>query len=85
MVDLDIMGVGKKNDVASDSVIGKITMLSAPYLVCEGMNEKGIFIGIEELETEAIHQDNGKTDMLLFLAVRAMMDKCAIVDEFTGS
>jgi len=36
---------------------------------------------IEELETEAIHQDNGKTDLLLFLAVRAMLDKCATVDE----
>lgn len=55
-------------------------MLSAPYLACEGMNEKGVFIGIEELETEAVHQDNGKTD-LLFLAVRAMLDKCATVDE----
>jgi len=81
MVDLDIMGVGKNNDVASDSLIGKITMLAAPYLACEGMNEKGIFIGIEELETEAIHQDNGKTDLLLFLAVRAMLDNCATVDE----
>ena len=81
MVDLDIMGVGKKNDVSSDSLFGKITMLSAPYLVCEGMNEKGVFIGIEELETEAIHQDNGKTDLLLFLAVRAMLDKCVTVDE----
>lgn len=81
MVDLDIVGIGKDNDISTNSLLGKIGMLAAPYLTCEGMNEKGLFIGIEELETEAIHQDNGKTDLLLTIAVKAMLDKCATVND----
>ena len=81
VADLGIFGVGQNYPVSPDSPIGKLLMTVTPYAIVDGMNEKGVGAGILGLATEEIHQDNGKPDLLIFCAVRAVLDKCASVDE----
>ena len=56
-------------------------MVITPYIVVDGMNEKGVGAGILELDIEETHQDNGKPDLLIFCAIRGILDNCASVDE----
>ena len=81
LADLDMLGVGGENDMTGESLMGRISMLASPYTITEGMNEAGLGVAILELETEEIHQDNGKYDMLLCVAVRMILDKTANVEE----
>lgn len=81
IADLGILGVGPTYPVSSDSIPGRLIMIMTPYYVVDGMNEKGVGAGILQLNIEETHQDNGKPDLLVFCAVRAILDKCASVDE----
>ena len=82
MVDLSIVNIGSgEGQMSPTSLTGKAAALAAPYFVVEGMNETGLGVSILELETEEIHQDTGKQDILINVAVRAVLDKCATVDE----
>ena len=81
VADLGIFGVGANYPVSADSPIGKLLMTVTPYVIVDGMNEKGVGAGILELTTRETHQDKGKPDLLIFCAVRAVLDKCASVDE----
>jgi hypothetical protein len=56
-------------------------MVMTPYFVVDGMNEKGVGAGILQLTIEEPHQDNGKPDLLVFCAIRGILDYCASVDE----
>lgn len=67
--------------VNADSAIGKLVMMITPYATLDGMNEAGLGIGILELSLDEIHQDNGKPDLLIFAALRCILDSCANVDE----
>lgn len=79
--DLGIMGVGKDHDIDPDTPLGRLVMMITPYAVVDGMNEKGVGAGILQLSVEETHQDEGNHDLLIFCAVRAILDKCASVDE----
>ncbi len=79
--DLHIMGVGENSIASADSAYAKIASLASPYTITEGLNEKGLAVAILELKNDEIHQDNGKPDMLLFVAVRMLLDKAANIDE----
>lgn len=81
VADLGIFGVGQNYPISPDSMFGKLYMVFTPYVIVDGMNEKGVGAGILELSTDEIRQDNGKPDLLIFFAVRAVLDKCASVDE----
>lgn len=52
-----------------------------PYVVVDGMNEAGVGAGILQINIDETHQDNGKPDLLVFCAVRGILDTCASVDE----
>ncbi len=80
-VDLDFFGVGGDNSISSDSVLAKFFMLAAPYVCMDGFNEMGLGIGILELGIDEVHQDNGNPDLLVYSAIRGILDKCATVDE----
>lgn len=80
-VSTDIMDVGEKNDIKTDDLYGRAMMLAAPYLAVDGMNEKGLFAALLDLETSEIHTDNGKPDLMTTLAVRLLIDRAANVDE----
>lgn len=79
--DLGVLGVGQVHPISPDSPLGRLLMGITPYLIVDGMNEKGVGAGILELAIGETHQDNGKPDLLAFCAVRAILDKCASVDE----
>ena len=52
-----------------------------PYLTVDGINEAGVGISILQLEHEEIHQDTGKPDILMNVAIRAILDTCGSTDE----
>lgn len=55
--------------------------LIAPYVCVDGMNEKGLAIAVLELKTTPVRQRTGKTPICTTIAIRAVLDKCATVDE----
>ena len=81
VADLAVLGVGKAFAVDPDSPLGKLYMVITPYIIVDGMNEKGVGAGILELEIDETHQDNGNPDLLIFCAIRGILDNCASVDE----
>lgn len=82
MVDLRIVNIGNTDGMVQPmSAAGRIATLAMPYMIVEGMNEAGFGVSILQLEHDDIHQDTGRNDILLNVAVRAVLDKCATVDE----
>ena len=81
LADLGVLGVGQTYPIKPDSVQGKLYSVITPYLVVDGMNEKGVAAGILEIVIDETHQDKGKPDLLIYCAIRGILDKCASVDE----
>ena len=79
--DLGIFGVGQNSAISPDSLIGRFIMVITPYAVVDGMNEKGLAAGILTVNIDEPGQDNGKPDLLLYCAIRGILDNCASVDE----
>ena len=79
--DLAVFSVGQTSTLDPDSPLGRFVMVLTPYFIVDGMNEKGVGAGILELNIDEAHQDQGKPDLLVFCAVRAILDNCASVDE----
>ena len=81
IADLGVFGVGQTASISPDSSLGKLIMVVTPYAIVDGMNEKGVGAGILQLNIEETHQDNGKPNLLIFCAIRGILDTCASVDE----
>ncbi|MCQ2527783.1 MAG: linear amide C-N hydrolase [Saccharofermentans sp.] len=81
VADLAFLGIGASGEYNADSLVGRTLMIVEPYAIMDGINEKGVGVGILELAIDEVHQDNGKPDMLVYLAMRAILDNCAFVDE----
>ena len=60
---------------------GEVMALAAPYIPMDGINEKGLSIGVLQLYTEETAQDQGKKDITTSLAIRLVLDTCATVEE----
>ena len=81
IADLAVFGVSENAAINPDSLLGRSVMIMTPYVVVDGINEAGVGAGILQLDIEETHQDNGKPDLLVFCAIRAILDNCATVDE----
>ncbi len=81
VTDLKFFDIGTKNGLDGNSIPAKALMLAAPYVTMDGINEAGVGVGILQLDIDELHQDNGKPDLLIFAAIRGILDKCATVDE----
>lgn len=81
VADIGIFGVSKNSMANPNSPLGRFIMSLMPYFVVDGMNEKGVGAGILQLVIEEPHQDNGKPDLLVYVAIRGILDYCASVDE----
>ena len=79
MVNLAFLGYGK--DKLPDSFIKSITALAAPYAPLDGINEKGLTVGVLLIPTEETNQQTDKVDITTTTAIRMMLDKCATVEE----
>lgn len=73
--------LGYNESYTPDKLTDRINTLATAYFPLDGVNEKGLAVGVLQLQAPATAQDNGKTDVGTTLAIRAMLDKCATVDE----
>ena len=73
--------LGYNEDLKPIKLLDKINMLALPYFPLDGMNEKGLAIGVLQLQAPVTNQDTEKTDVDTTLAIRVLLDKCATVSE----
>lgn len=81
VTDLTFFDIGTENGFDGNSLPAKALMIAAPYVTMDGINEAGVGVGILQLDIDELHQDNGKSDLLIFAAIRGILDSCATVDE----
>lgn len=79
VADCNFMLYGNVNKPVRAS--NRLQTLMAPYCCMDGMNEKGLAIGILELKAAPTNQNTGKTGISTTVLIRAVLDKCATVDE----
>lgn len=64
-----------------DNLFNKALTLAAPYVPVDGMNEKGLAIGVLELESGPTSQNTEKVDLTTTTMIRLVLDRAATVDE----
>jgi hypothetical protein len=64
-----------------DSYFNRFTTLAAPYVPLDGMNEKGLAIGVLMLDNPATNQNTDKTDLTTTSMIRLILDRAATVQE----
>ena len=55
--------------------------VALPYMMIDGMNEKGVAISMLMLDGDPARQDTGKTKISTSVAMRLVLDRAATVDE----
>ena len=80
-VSLDMLNVGENDKYSTKSLKGRISLLAAPYLAVDGMNEKGLTASLLDMKYRETHMDSGKPDLIVTLAIRLLLDKASTVDE----
>lgn len=73
--------LGYTESYTPDKLLDRINMLATAYFPLDGINEKGLAVGVLQLQAPATAQDSDKPDVGTTVAIRAMLDKCATVDE----
>lgn len=58
-----------------------LRVMGAPYMAMDGINEMGLACGVLEIKSKATKQKTGKKPIITTVALRAVLDKCATVDE----
>lgn len=81
MVSLDMLGVGGKNGIETLSLYGRLAMLAAPYICVDGVNEKGVFAALLDLDSGEVHDRTDRPELFSTMAVRLILDRAASVDE----
>lgn len=56
-------------------------LLAAPYVPLDGVNEKGLAVGVLRIRNVPTHQQRGKVCVNTTAAMRIILDLCATVDE----
>lgn len=79
MVNLAYIGFGE--DKLPLTMKDSILALAAPYVPLDGVNEKGLAVGVLLIDTEPTDQQTDKIDITTTTAIRLMLDKAATVDE----
>lgn len=73
---------GEDSIAKPDSLLGRFVLRgAAPYMSVDGMNDQGLGISILSLDYSENRPDTDKTDTIIILAIRGILDKCATVDE----
>ena len=78
-VSLYFLGYG--GEFLPDTLLTSLLTLIAPYIPVDGMNEKGLSIGVLELETPETFQQTEKKDITTTAMIRTVLDHAATVDE----
>lgn len=80
VVNLNHLGLSAEN-MPTKNLLNRIITLAAPYAPLDGMNEKGLAIGVLVITEGVVHQDTGKVPITTTSAIRMVLDKAATVDE----
>lgn len=64
-----------------ESVKKKMTALTAPFICLDGMNEKGVSIAVQTLDSAPTLQQTGKPVITTTLAIRLVLDRAATTEE----
>lgn len=80
VVNLNHLGLSKEN-MPTKNILNRVITLAAPYAPLDGMNEKGLAIGVLVIKDGVVHQDTGKVPITTTSAIRMVLDKAATVDE----
>ena len=64
-----------------DRAAEPLRLMGAPYVCMDGLNEAGLAAAILEIKAKATRQSTGRTPITPPVAVRAILDSCATVDE----
>lgn len=82
VTDLAVIGMAGTNKVREpSSLYSRAFLRAAPYLISDGINEAGLGVSMLSLGYDDMSQNTGKTGIYLTVAQRAILDKCATVDE----
>lgn len=74
--------LGYSQDYLPDQLFDKILALAAPYVPLDGINEKGLAVGVLMLpDSPPTMQETGKVKINSTTAIRLLLDKAATVDE----
>ena len=73
--------LGYSGDFLPETLLTSLLTLVAPYIPVDGMNEKGLSIGVLELETPETFQKTEKKDITTTAMIRAVLDHAATVEE----
>jgi len=79
MVNLAFLGY--KDQYMPDQFSDSILALAAPYVPMDGINEKGLAVGVLLLPDQPTWQESDKVDINSTTAIRMLLDKAATVDE----
>ena len=79
VVNLSFLGYTKEHTPAK--LKDRIVAMGAPYFPLDGINEKGLAVGVLQIFAEPTDQKTEKVDVDTTLAIRIMLDKAATVDE----
>lgn len=82
MVNLEFAGYAL--DYLPDGPLDRVMTLAAPLIPVDGMNEKGLCIGVLELENGPTHQNTGKTGLTTTAMIRLVLDRAASIEEAVG-
>ena len=87
MIDLSFAGMTGRlsslaaGDPAALSAYDPAALMMTPYVLMDGMNEKGVFIAILALAYPGVRQNTGKPKTLPTLAMRTVLDRASSVAE----
>ena len=82
VTDLAVIGMAGTSKVREPgSLYSRAFLRAAPYLISDGINEAGLGVSMLSLGYDDMSQNKGKTGIYLTVAQRAILDKCATVDE----
>ena len=79
VVNLSFLGYDKSH--TPEKLLDRIVAMGAPYFPLDGINEKGLAVGVLQLQADATNQDTDKVDVDTTLAIRILLDRAADVEE----
>lgn len=80
--DMRVINLAGSDAIAEvTSLTGRAFSRAFPYVTFDGMNEKGLGIGILSLDKNPSHPDTDKPETYMLLAIRYILDRCATVEE----
>lgn len=73
--------LGYNENLSPEKIVDRIPTLAAPYFPVDGINEKGLAVGVLQIMAEPTNQQTDKPDIDTTLAIRLLLDKTATVQE----